>query len=260
MIALDPNKIKLTATYAQAVNPDGAIKIFNPSAVASDNTTINIGGHGFADGQAVTYHAPAPQTFTSGQVNVNAGITDGNANPTSNPANKNIFFFTDDGTPIDPGWATTTKVVYHVASSDADPARTIGGLVDGGLYRVVRIGGFTIQLKYNDVVTSSVDFVRSASGDQIIRHDGGNWTNNGFNAGQDLIISSSPLNNATYNIASVSADGSTLTLVEANTDRDADHCIAHVLLDRRRLRHELHGDALLHHRPERLARPPVLPG
>ena len=106
---------------------------------------------------------------------------------------------TVNGVPIDPsststGWATGGQVEYHVVSTDSDPAVPIGGLTDGGVYRVVRTGtSSVIQLKYNDVVTSLVDFVRSGSGDQVIRRDGGNWSDNGFGANQHVILAQAPV-------------------------------------------------------------------
>ena len=69
----------------------------------------------------------------------------------------------------------------------------------------------SIQLKNNTVFTGTVDFVRSGAGDQIIRLDGNDWADDGFGAGQTVIVSSSPVSNGTYTIASVS--GSIMTLV-----------------------------------------------
>ena len=225
VVVLDPRTIKLTATYAQAVNPSSAVKVFNASDIESNHTTIDLGGHGFTNGQAVTYTAPSPQTFVSGQVNQNVVLSGffGPVNPSDNPLNYNIFFFDADGNAIDPGWSDGTQVVYNVTSTDSGAPIPIGGLVNGHVYRVIRVPYFfgtsySIELKNNDTVTASVDFVRDGGGDQIVRRSSGDFNQDGFGANQTLYVSSSGINDGTsYTIKSVSVDGKTITLNQANT-------------------------------------------
>src|SRR4029077_621998 len=76
---------------------------------------------------------------------------------------------------------------------------------------------YSVELKANDVVSTVVDFVRDAGGDQIIRRDGGNFRLNGFDADQTLFLTGSGPNNGTYTIKSVSIDGSTIVVTVANT-------------------------------------------
>src|SRR5262249_48229922 len=70
---------------------------------------------------------------------------------------------------------------------------------------------------------SNVSFAQNPLGDTITRNDGGNWTSDGFVAGQNIIISGTTAtlngltNNALFTIKSVSLDGKTLTLTVRNT-------------------------------------------
>jgi hypothetical protein len=70
---------------------------------------------------------------------------------------------------------------------------------------------------------SPVSFAQNPLGDTITRNDGGNWTSDGFVAGQNILISGTTAtlngltNNALFTIKSVSLDGQTLTLTVRNT-------------------------------------------
>jgi Ca2+-binding RTX toxin-like protein len=69
----------------------------------------------------------------------------------------------------------------------------------------------------------SLVFARNSTGDTIKRTDGGNWTSDGFAAGQSFWLSGTTstkgnlTNNGSFTIKSVSGDGKTLTLTTANT-------------------------------------------
>ena len=83
-------------------------------------------------------------------------------------------------------------------SDDGDTP--IGGLEDGRTYRVVLTGDTSIlQLKRNDLVNANVYYVRTASADQIFRTSG-SWLDDGFKAGDPLVISNSSGNDGTSQI------------------------------------------------------------
>ena len=179
--------------------------------------TITITGHGFANGMAVTYEAPAGLTFLSPQVDVVVGTNDdGTIVLTNAPGAENIRFADDDGKPLDHSYVDGERVVYTVQSESGGPGTPIGGLEVDRVYRVVVVNDSTIQLKRNDAVVTDVRFVRSATGDQLIRADGLSWEEAGFKAGDPITVGSSdPTNNGSFTIQSLS--GATMTLTAANT-------------------------------------------
>jgi len=175
-----------------------------------------------AVGQAVTYHAPQPKTFSSNQVDTTqtfttiGGVTYVQSFNDSGSAD-NIYFIDADGRPLAHGFSNGDSLRYSVTSGDAFSAVAVAPLVNGHTYRVVNATTFSIQLKRNTVISPAVDFVRNSGGDQIIRTDGTSWQTDGFgfDSGEQLVISGSGANNGTYTIAS--ASGTTLTLTVGNT-------------------------------------------
>ena len=217
VVVLDDTRIKLVSSQNEALNGPQQYH-FDPSDISGNQITV--GGSGFTVGQALEYHAPQATTFPSGQVDfVPVYNGDGSINvaASNNPAANNIWFFDSDGNSVWSGFFDGDTIVYHVTQGDGiSPGTPIGPLVDGGVYRVVTtLFSPSIQLKNNTVFNGNVDFVRSASGDEIIRLDGHNWADDGFGADQDVIVSGSAVNDGTYHIASVS--GSVMTLVQMNT-------------------------------------------
>src|SRR6185369_1295157 len=65
-------------------------QLHNLRSFTPDDNTIDITNHGFADGSAVTYHAPLAKTFNSLQVDVNPDdLKDGAINVSVTPVNSN---------------------------------------------------------------------------------------------------------------------------------------------------------------------------
>jgi hypothetical protein len=206
-VVLDERTIRLVATKDQATNPNTWLKKFSVANVSG--STITLGGHGFVEGQAVTYAAPKPLDFNSAQVDVIGWQGGTNYSLADSPNAENLFFVGPDG-PLAHGLNTGDLVLYRATSSDpVDPATLIGGLADGGIYRVVKVDAYTIKLKYTNPVTASVNFVRSASGDQIVRTDTVDWRADGYAAGQTLLVTVGGTQSI-YKIAAVTA--STITL------------------------------------------------
>src|SRR5262249_32287756 len=81
---IDANTIKLAASLADAVRTPTSF-VPTSSVVNGTNHTLTLSG--FTDGQYVTYHAPAPTTFTPRQVAEN--YDNASTNPTSPPVQVN---------------------------------------------------------------------------------------------------------------------------------------------------------------------------
>ena len=62
------------------------------------------------------------------------------------------------------------------------------------------------------VTLANLSFSAAASGNTVVRSDGGSWTTDGFVAGAQVTISGDTGDTGVYTIQSVSADGTTLTL------------------------------------------------
>jgi hypothetical protein len=170
----------------------------------SANHTLTLSG--FTDGQYVTYHAPAPTTFTPRQVAEN--YDDPNNKVT---ANDTIYL---------PGHSFVTGDLATFTLVGAPTP--IPGLTSGNTYYVTRKDANTVQLSAY-AKASGITFTRNAGGDTI-KWTGGNCTCAGFKAGQQVTISGSTLtgsnntnNNHTWTLAGISADGTTLTLTVSNT-------------------------------------------
>jgi hypothetical protein len=137
---IDDFTIQLFPTKAEAVAPD---KTFDPSAAgAVSSSTITLPGHGFTNGEAVTYDAPAPAPFSSGAVDVSVGSNhqisgdDASAN--------NIYLGTNNGHNVIVGHDLVTgeRVTYEV-----EPGKSpIGGLTNGATYWVIKTSDYTVQL------------------------------------------------------------------------------------------------------------------
>jgi hypothetical protein len=193
VLVVDPLTIKLT-TYDPTVNTTHNLQYFTPVT----GNTIHLPGHGFTNGEAVTYHAPAAHTFSSGQVNVNG-----------NPANTIEYvdqFFDAAGNP-EPAFANGDVVQYNTNGT------SIGGLTAGQNYKVVNVNanGTTETLQLEHTVTTSLTFGNNGSNDTIRRNDGGNWTNDGFANNQTITVSGTASNDRSYTIQNVSGDTLILT-------------------------------------------------
>lgn len=80
----------------------------------------------------------------------------------------------------------------------ADVENTVGAHVDG------------LAMTGNPMLT----FTPNATGGDTIARAAGSWTADGFQAGQTITVTGSTGNDGAYTIASISADGSTLTLTQ----------------------------------------------
>ena len=207
---IDTHTIQLVPPLASdPTMADTAVRTFDNTAISG--TTFTIANNGFAEGETVTYHAPAPVTFFSGMVNVDHTLANSVESLTDHPGLSNLFFVDADGNAITTGYTAGEVVTYHVSSGTAGVAGTaIGGLIDGQQYRVVLNADGSFGLKNNTAVTTDVNFVRDVSGASVIRTDGLSWASAGFGVGQDVTISGSSPDNGTYTVASV--NGSTMKL------------------------------------------------
>ncbi|MCB1998993.1 MAG: LEPR-XLL domain-containing protein, partial [Rhodoferax sp.] len=194
---IDANRIQLVAP--------GELNPFLVGNVAGDGITIN-DANTFTDHQAVTYHAPPQQTFSSGQVDVVLG-TDVNGNPelTDAPDLDNIRFYDEAGDDRAHGFAHGERVVYGVTGGSV-----IGGLVDGTTYRVLGVDASSLRLA--PTLTTSVTFTRAVGGGTPAQAfmTGADWAAFGFAAGQSFTISGGGANNGSYTVAGV--DGNTLRI------------------------------------------------
>ena len=210
---IDDFTIKLFASKDDAMKPPTLFDVSaNPSGVTSDGY-IHL--NGFTEGEAVTYVAPPPTGFTS--VNVN---TDGTRETQANivagdPAlvtvdnnsiyNNSIYVnkhVDANGTTVDgSGYATGDKVTYLTNGTP------IGGLTNNTTYYTMPVGSNNVQLVPSYASLSSVTFTQVANGDDtIVRNDGGNWSTDGFAAGQQIVITGTGSNNLTLTIDSVSGN------------------------------------------------------
>ncbi len=212
VVSVDDKTVRLVASASEV----GLRRIFSPSAVSG--SVITLGGHGFSNGDTVTYDAPDAFTFNSINVDVVVASTtpEGALVFNDSAGADNIYFIDSEGRPVNHGFVNGDRIVYQLQ----DGTIQIDPLVNGREYRVTNATASSIQLKFNDALLNEpVNFVRSAGGDQIIQTDGGSWIDSGFGAGQSIHISGSGINNGTsYTIASVGGfNNSVLTLAQVNT-------------------------------------------
>ena len=155
VLVLDERTIRLVATQSQALSPAAFVKsvpVNNLPTSGISGTTITLAGHGFANGQAVTYRSPTPLGFTAGQVDLPNGSAGSIADLTDVAGNNNLVFVdttpdgVNEGKAIAHNFSEGDKIVYNATSGDALSPAVIGGLVDGGIYRVHVINSSTIQL------------------------------------------------------------------------------------------------------------------
>jgi hypothetical protein len=211
VLVIDGTTIKLT-TYNPLVVTDLNLKSFTP-----DNDTIDINLHGFTNGLAVTYHAPAAKTFSSLQVDVNGGVNgQGVAELTNNIFANNIQFVDtaegpNEGHPVF-GFALNDIVRYTANGTE------IGGLHSGTNYKVSEVSGTNNSIiKLHALQSVSVTFHENnppASNRDTITRTSGSWLDDGFRIGQTITITNTLFNNGTYTLDDVSA--LTLTLILAN--------------------------------------------
>ncbi|MDD1750937.1 MAG: hypothetical protein LUO89_13810, partial [Methanothrix sp.] len=201
-------------THIKLQDPLGTyyLKDFTPSS--GDTLTVSSGGgHGFTNGEAVTYHAPTALTFTNRQVDVDPGQPLIINNTTINDQDNNNIQFVDPntGNGFNAGFSVGDLVRYGDVSGQG-----IGGLTAGTNYKVISVtsGGSSVQL--GDAFASGVTYTANGAGDTITRSDGHDWSEFGFVNGQTIVISNAAKasNNGTFQIASVS--GHSLTLLQKN--------------------------------------------
>jgi hypothetical protein len=144
----DPLRIKLARTYAEATALESSLlKAFAAAAVNSGTDTITLAGHGFANGQSVTYRADKVFNFFTESVDVNLrdvdvdGVTrkDIQRNDAGvglhNPDADNIFLENH-------GLVSGDALTYRNTGTGPD----IGGLSSGTTYYVIRVDAHQIRL------------------------------------------------------------------------------------------------------------------
>ncbi|HEX5279640.1 MAG TPA: hypothetical protein VFW28_06150 [Micropepsaceae bacterium] len=221
VLVVDGHTIKLT-TYDPTVVTSHNLQNFTPTA--GSGTTISL-ANGFTNNEAVTYHAPQANTFSSLQVDVDAGDTKTAHDPDlgditvatlANQNNDNIEFVDSFGRPIGSGFSNGDLVQYNSNGT------AIGGLKNGQTYRVVSTGGdnnSAVQL--GAVATATVKFHNDGTGnnpDSIERTDGGDFTAEGFVSGQHITISGVT---GSFKLTGVTASTLTLDADNVLTDGDA---------------------------------------
>jgi hypothetical protein len=155
----------------------------------------------------VTYDAPDPTKFTSLGVD-SRYITDTEPNTEGNQPglepeeNNRIFLGRDTNTDgfIDTGHGFTTgdRVTYDTNGT------AIGGLADNSTYFVLVHDSNQIQLVQGYASLSGVSFNQIADASDEITRGAGNWADDGFAAGQTIVITGTSSNNKTLTIESVS--------------------------------------------------------
>jgi len=103
--------------------------------------------------------------------------------------------------------------------------QVVGSAENDGEYDVEGVAGDTLTLAPGTTLVPEQDaipVIRQELPDTI-RRDSGNWVDDGFQPGQRIRIANSLLNDGTYRILSISADGAVLTLdPDADGDGSAD--------------------------------------
>ncbi|MBL8873221.1 MAG: hypothetical protein JNK90_25805, partial [Planctomycetaceae bacterium] len=132
------------ATYIVRVMDTQTIKLVNPNAVpaAAKNLTgasiandvITINGHGFANGQAVTYRAAKATVFRNGAVDVVGDAATLTADRYNFANNDNIYLESH-------GLITGDEIVYTASAGEP-----ISGLESGRRYFVIRVNANEIKL------------------------------------------------------------------------------------------------------------------
>ena len=207
--ALDDFTIKLFTSWAQAT---AAPSSFDPSASPNTVTADDyIHLSGFANGDAVTYYAPEPVRFSSlgvdsRYVQDSDPNTDGNQPALENEENNRIFLGRDTSNPSDGvidtghGFNTGNRVTYETDGT------AIGGLANGGTYHVLVHDSNQIQLLRSYASLSGVSFNQIDDATDEITRSAGNWVDDGFVAGQEIVISGTANNNKTLTIQSVAGN------------------------------------------------------
>ena len=222
VLIIDDRTIRLVSTQSQATNPASFVKQFHPSggapSIGGDNQTITILGHGFSNGDAVTYHAPPASTFSNAQVDTDFSTSDGHLTLPDVPGNDNVIFIDGDGNLVAAPFNDGDLVIYDAHTDDGSTVVPIGGLSQGVLYRVVKttdiFGRQMIQFKRGKFLDNlNVQFNRDNG---TVTRTSGSWIDDGFGAGQTIIIDDS-INDGTYTVSSVSLDERTLTIASPGT-------------------------------------------
>jgi len=124
---IDDATIKLSTSLAQAI---ALMPVFDPTLVDNAGDRIVRNGHGFADGQAVTYRAPAAKGFSAGLVDVVIG-PGGTLEP---DAGAETIYIENHG------FSTGDRITYRTDGA------AIGGLANGGEYFVIRVNANLVKL------------------------------------------------------------------------------------------------------------------
>jgi hypothetical protein len=137
---IDPYTVQLFSSLADA---KAANQQFDPSAAnAVAGSTITLSNHGFTDGEAVNYYAPAPAAFNSQGVNVD--LNSSHQISGNDASANNIYLGTVNGSnTVQPdNFVTGEAVTYEV-----EPGKTaLGGLTSGATYYIIQDGGYAVQL------------------------------------------------------------------------------------------------------------------
>ncbi|HMJ85049.1 MAG TPA: hypothetical protein VK504_17830, partial [Vicinamibacterales bacterium] len=167
--------------------------------VRTDNNIIYLAGHGFATGDALTYH-------TVGIGPSIGGLTDG----------QTYYAIKVDADRIrlaDSYLHAWGQLAFDDRGND-NPDDDILAVPQTALQLAPVPSAVTTSLTFdNRVVTASVTFARRDSGDTIMRSDGGgSWLADGFKVGDQISVLNTANNNGTFTIAGVDATTLTLTV------------------------------------------------
>ena len=221
VLVIDDSHIRLVDTIDKAKHPENYFQSFdalnNVEVGNVDNNTITLNGHGFNDGDAVTYDAPNPSNFLTGMVDVRwdgALNPDGSVKLVTDTTRDNIIFLDDNGSFKAHGFNDGDLVRYTVTDAGGvlANAKPVVGLQGGDTYRVVVINAHEIQLKRNTVVDTSADFLNDFGTQKFVRNDGGSFVADGFSIDRDVtVFDASPLFNHSYDLTGVTASTLTVT-------------------------------------------------
>src|SRR5207253_2910799 len=114
------------------------------------------------------------------------------------PGGDNIVFLDPEtGAFINAPFSNGDLVLYDASTDDGSAVVPIAGLQQGQIYRVVKdaLHPHVIQFKRGVAFSGSVNYDRDAG--MIIRSSG-SWVDDAYAVGQQVVITSSAVNNGTY--------------------------------------------------------------
>jgi hypothetical protein len=219
--------IGLSASVAQV---NSTVKSFiGPQTALSGNPSLTFQGVALTTSPTLTFnHATSapPLTFAHVGLTGSPSLTFTPNSSGGDTIQRSSGSWTADGfqvgQSITVSGAAADDGVYQIAAI-SDDGSTLTLTQSGGLTQETDPGGtltgnptLTFQpLNYQQVALSgnpTLTFTDNASGGDTIVRSSGSWAADGFQAGQTISVSGSAHNNGSYQIASVSPDGGTLTL------------------------------------------------